>query len=62
MISVATLPPAPIPNPVMPSSVLMTAMMADGICANGPLWFHRRGSSSDEKAGGSFSPSDRWLR
>ena len=36
MISTAALPPAPIPKPVMPWSVLMMAMIAEGSCSNGP--------------------------
>ena len=36
LVSVATLPPAPIPKPVMPSLVLITVMIADGIWENGP--------------------------
>ena len=59
MISTAALPPAPMPKPVMPWSVLTMAMMAEGSCSNGPPQRQRRGSSSPEKVGASSSPSER---
>ena len=61
MISTAALPPAPMPKPVTPWSVLTIAMMAEGNCSNGPPQRQRRGSSSPENVGASSSPSERWL-